>query len=85
MHAFTSSYSYICLLAIAQLEFPSMWLCFESFLLIKWLDESNVHDVVPSKLVVPPDDLTIMAVDVGAKVKVMFNDQYYKAEVVDRG
>ena len=57
----------------------------DTFFLIKWTDESDLHDVVSSKMVVPPDDLTIMEVDPGTKVKVLFNGRYYKAQVIDRG
>ena len=59
----------------------------DTFFLIKWLDddESDLHDVVSSSMVVPPGDLTIMEVVIGTNVKVRYNSQYYKAQVIDRG
>ena len=43
-----------------------------------------MHDVVSAKAVVPPEDLSIMDV-VCTNVRVLYDSQYYKAQVVDCG
>ena len=39
-------------------------------LLNKWFDEDDVYDVVPSKAVIPPEDLSIMDVVCKTNVRV---------------
>ena len=48
-------------------------------------EDDDMHDVVPSNKVVPLDDTPIMDVVCGTIVKVLFDSQYYKAQIVDHG
>ena len=58
----------------------------DRYFLVNWQDEDGtLHDIVPSKLVVPPDDLTILDVKPGMVCRVSHNGQFYSAKIVRCG
>ena len=58
----------------------------DCYFLINWQDEDGtLHDIVPSKLVVPPEDLTILDVNPGMVCRVSHNGQFYPAKIIERG
>lgn len=59
--------------------------CLEIFFLVKWLEEDELYDVVPSKSVVPPEDTNILEMIPGMICKVAYSGQFYKAKVIECG
>ena len=58
----------------------------DRYFLVNWQDEDGtLHDIVPSKLVVPPDDLTILDVKPGMVCRVSHNGQFHSAKIVRCG
>lgn len=59
----------------------------DTFFLINWLDEveDDLYDVVPSKNIVPPEDMEILDVAPGTICRAAYSGQFYKAKIVDRG
>ena len=58
----------------------------DRYFLVNWQDEDGtLHDIVPSKLVVPPDDLTILDVKPGMVCRVSHSGQFYSAKIVGCG
>lgn len=52
---------------------------------MNWLDDIDLYDVVPSKLVVPPEDTNILEVSPGTVCRVAYSGQFYKARVIECG
>ena len=59
----------------------------DSYFLINWIDDADpsLYDVVASKAVVPPDNMSIFDVTPGIICRVFFNSQYYRAKIIESG
>ena len=58
----------------------------DMYLLIKWVEEDEMYDVVSSKSVVPPEGCSsALDIDPGSVVRVAFSGEYYRAEVLEKG
>lgn len=59
----------------------------ETFFLINWLEEDdpNLYDIVPSKDVVPPEDVDVLDIKRDTVCRVSYSGMYYKAKIIQQG
>ena len=57
------------------------------FFFVNWLEDEqkDLCDVVPSKSVVPPENINIADVNPGTVCRVAYSGQFYKAKVLQCG